>query len=288
MRRRELLGLTASALAATAGCTAEEETATDEPTPSESPPTDTPTPADTTPTDSTATPTPNTVESVTLEALQPGLVKMASPDSLGVISEDDSQYLLVSVAVTDEGGPAREEFSLSLDDTTYAPREIERLWRTFDGEPQAYSAAGGGLLVFELAATAADPSTAQLQWPGGSWDLPDSVHTRLETAAPSFDVSVDAPETVPVGESPEVTVTAANTGTVAGQFLLAFNRAGPLIAYSPQGATRDVLAAGESGEWTLTADGIQHDMVSDGDTATLHFHWLGGHISRDVEFVATE
>lgn len=44
-----------------------------------------------------------------------------------------------------------------------------------------------------------------------------------------------------------MTVTAENTASVPGRFLLAINRVGPHVAYAPEEAVRMLFDPGESG-----------------------------------------
>jgi len=297
MRRRELLALAAGGLAAAAGCLDESRGPTESDDPGgadgtgseqrtdrstvtdETTPTPTATDAPETP-ETSVTPEPKDVREVTVDALQPGLIELGTPDSITVTGETRWQYLFLEVT-GGEDPPARSSFVFELDGTGYPPIEETRgIWRAYnEDESEQYQPSSPGWLLFELPASAADPETTRLRWPGGSWQPGETVRERLGTLPPSFDVSVDVPETVPVGEKPRMTVTAENTGDVPSRFLLA-------VAYAPESAVRKLVEPGESEEWTGEPSFFRSDEVSAGDTTTLKFDWLGGSTEREVEFIA--
>ncbi len=283
MRRRDMLVLTASALAATAGCLSEGGPEGSGSTTSETPTrTETPSRTDT----PTATPAAGDVEAVALESLQPGLIELGTPDSISVFGEDEGQYLFLEVT-PGAGGPDPTAFAFELDGSAYAPVEkTRRIWRRYnEGEAAEYSPDSGGWLLFELPETADDPESARLTWPDGSWQPGDAIRKRLASPTPTFDVAVDTPKTTPVGKAPSLTLSVENTGSVPGRFLAAFNHAGPNIAYAPDGTTRPLLDPGESSEWTAQPSLHNANEISDGDTTRLILDWYGGEASREVEFV---
>lgn len=282
MRRRRLLALAASGLATTAGCTGPEDATSDETDDSGTDPGKETTPTD--PPDSTEK---REVQSISVDSLQPGVIELTNPDSIGVVGESRGQYLFLDVTGGAENAPSPSELEFELDGTDYAPMEkTRRLWRSYNEESgKQYSADDGGWLLFELPATAEDPSSAGLRWPGGSWQPPTAIRERLASPNPSFDVSVEVPETVPLGEEPKLSVTFENTADVPGTFLLAVNRVGPYVAYAPEQAIRRLLDPGESTEWTGRPSFMQHEEISAGETTRLTFDWLGGENSREVEFV---
>jgi hypothetical protein len=277
MRRRQLLALAVCGLAAAAGCSGQSNSGSD-------PATDTPTATPTaTPTE---TPEEETVDSVTVDALQPGLIELNTPDSIGV-SGVNTQYIFLDV-IGGDTPPARSELAFVLDGTAHAPMEETRgVWRVYNaGEDERYSPTSPGWVLFELPATADDPDSARLTWPGGERQPPAPIRERIATPAPPFEVNVEVSDTVPVGETPEMRVTVENTGSVAGRFLMAINRAGPYIAYMPEDAVRLLVEPGEQREWTGEASLFRPEEVSTGDATTLKFDWLGGEASHEVEFVA--
>lgn len=146
---RFLLALAASGLAAAAGCSGQSNNGSD-------PATDTPT---ATPTE---TPEPETVDVVTVDALQPGVIELNTPDSIGV-NGLNTQYVFLDVT----GGnapPARSELAFVLDGTAHASmEEIRGVCRVYNaGEDERYSPASPGWVLFELPATADDPDSARL------------------------------------------------------------------------------------------------------------------------------
>lgn len=61
----------------------------------------------------------DTAASVSLDALQPGVVTMTSPDSVGV--ERGGQYLSLDVSVDADAVPARDDFAFRFDGSAYRP-----------------------------------------------------------------------------------------------------------------------------------------------------------------------
>lgn len=290
MRRRELLALAAGGLAATAGCLGDSR----DPARSDGPADDgtgddsrtdrsTATATETsTATDAPETPEPTDVREVSVDSLQPGLIELGTPDSITLSEESRGQYLFLAVT-GGENPPARSEFTFELGGTDYAPVEKTRgLWRSYNEDESAqYQPSSPGWLLFELPASVNDLETAQLRWPGGSWEPSEAIRERLATLPPSFDVSLDIPETVPVDQTSQMAVTIENTGDVVGRFLMAVNRVGPSVAYAPESAVRTLLQPVEREQWILEPS---FD-VDPGDTTRLKFDWFGGSAEREVEFV---
>ena len=156
MRRRELLALTASGLAATAGCLAGDDTG-DSTDSTQSPA------ASATP---TATPGQGSlVQAVSVDALKPGIIELGNPDSLGVFGEDERQYLALNVVPTAGDAPEPSAFAFMLDGEAYPPVEKTRgIWRPYkpDDEEAEYAPARAGWLLFDLPAPAPDASTTHL------------------------------------------------------------------------------------------------------------------------------
>ena len=275
MRRRELLTLAAGTLATAAGCLESSDGAgpTATQTPSETP----------TATDSEDA----AVSDVAVDSLQPGLIELGTPDSISVFG-DDRQFLFLDVTPESGGGPDPSAFAFVLDGETYTPiEETRRIWRRYnEGEGAEYAPNLAGWLLFDLPATADDASTAHLTWPDGSWEPDEAIRERLASPTPAFDVTVEVPETVAVGESPSITLSVENTGSVPARFLAAINRSGPNIAYMPEAAVRPLLDAGESHEWTGEPSFHNPEEISAGDTTRLTFDWVGGETDREVDFVA--
>lgn len=276
MNRRTVLALVAGGITATAGCLSSSD---------EDEPASSPTSTDT----ATSTPTtePATVESISSTALQPARIELGSPDSIGVFREDEGQSLYVSVAVGEENPPERSAFSFEFDGGSVNPvSKTRNIWRRSEAEfDSEYTKSDGGWLLFDLPTRIQNPETAQLTWPGGSWQPPEGIRTRLADPNPTFEASLDAPETAHVDESPEATVTFENTSSVPGTFLMAVNRVGPYIAYAPEAAVRRLLQPGESATATITASVSRREEITAGDTTELKFDWLGGEADREIEFV---
>lgn len=299
MRRRQVLALSGSLLAGAAGClsaSAPEASQTDE--------SHTTTGSQTTDADSTTdredtTTTEYADVSVTLDALQPGLVTMTTPDSIGV-SGRDARYLLVRVSTDGDGQrPAPESFSLAVGGADYRPESVDqpwRIWRFHDEDDPGYDRASGeGLLLFEFPddpGSDADSSAGPvLTWPGGEWRPDESIRRRLARPEPPLSVSAEVPDSVEFGESPTVSVTVENRGDVPGRFVAGLNRTGPMVAYTPVERVSMLVPAGESETWEYTDNSIMagdysEDQRGDGKTDMSYvLNWADGSARRDVRYV---
>lgn len=281
MRRRALLGLCGSALAGLAGCLGDpsnERPATSDPTTSD--PTTQP------PTTTTATPTPATLD-LTVESLQPALIGLTSPDSIGP-TRSEGQYLLLSADVTAGTPPALEEIAFHFDGRTVAPASVggQRLWPVLDGGRSFYTAErGSGLLVFELPESG-DASDARLTWPGGEWHPARTLRDRLAAPAPAFAPSVEVPESVPKNEAVSLSLTVTTEGDLPRRFVAGVNRSGPRVAYTPVEPVSLLVPPDGSKTWEHTDSYMtleQYDGVGDDDPdMTYGFQWPGGSASRHV------
>jgi len=242
MRRRALLALIGS-LAAGSGCTG----TTDEPAVDR---TVTPAPV---PSPSAA---PSTSETpalagdvvITASMVQPGYV-VPGIDSIGV-TDDAGQYLVVNV----EGdAPDRSDTELRFSGASYPPEKLRRPLYRGEGYGE-----NGGPLVFGLPETG-DGTDAELYWGEGSWAPPRAVVERLEDPLPPFAVSLDGPETADPNDDPELTVTVTNEGDGAGRYVLALNRQGPRIAYTPVTRIAGELDAGATRTRTVSAVAPESD-----------------------------
>lgn len=249
MRRRHLLALAASL--ATGGCAG---SGTGPATGS----TVTPVPVPESETGRTRSGSATRSVDVTAAAVQPGVVAPSSPDSIGLLG-DAGQYLVVTV----EGdAPEKAAVDFRFDDTSHSPGEFEQgLYR--DDEWGVRYGADGGPLVFALPETG-DGTDAELVWPEGRWLPPASVVERLEDPLPPFSVSLDGPETATAGEDPQLTVSVTNEGEGVGRYVLALNRIGPRIAYTPVARISGELSAGESERRTIEA------VAPEGDRSTRY------------------
>lgn len=238
MRRRSLLALAATF--ATAGCVGSWN---DPPTDATVTPVPVPEPEDSPTRGQSAT---GAVD-VTAAAVQPGVVTPTSPDSIGLL-DDAGQYLVVTV---DGDAPDKPAVEFRFDGAGYAPGTFRQgLYR--DGEWGVSYGDDGGPLVFALPETGYG-TDAELAWPGGSWAPSPTVVERLEDPVPPFSVSLDGPEMATAGDEPRLTVSVTNGGEGAGRYVLALNRIGPRVAYTPVARISGELSAGESERRTVDA-----------------------------------
>jgi len=247
MYRRRVLALCGLAFAG-AGCqsdTGDAETVTPVPSPAVS---------------ETATGPPTTVR-ITDAVVTPGVV-IPGTDSISVESTD-GQYLVLTTVVE---GPAvdRTAFSFRFDGSMYSPEEFRNgLYR--DGEWGRQFTESGGPLVFALPETGT-ASDARLSWPDGEWTPPEAVQAGLEAPLPSFDIALDGPERVDESDHPTLEITVTNTGDVSGRYVIALNRTGPRVAYTPVDRFDGVLEPGAT-------DSISHEAKSP---------YIGGTEPREV------
>jgi hypothetical protein len=233
--------------------------------------------------------------SVSVEKLQPALVAMSTPDSIGVYSADRTQYLFLQLAVERGEAPARSELSFRFDGDEHDLLEADGprdLWRLYDEEESRYDGdRGEGWVCFPLPATGA-PEGAGLTWGDNVWVPSPEVRERLGAESPPLSVEWSAPDTVEMGEPPAVEVSVTNEGDRAGRFVGALNRSGPRVAYTPVTATSRPIPAGETETWTLETDALdgQGGWTPDGaqTAATYYLHWPGDRGQRTVEVVPRE
>lgn len=321
MRRRDLLALSGPLFAGLAGCLSpfdaeagpESATRTGDPAASNESATQRRSPTTDATTDPGSSTTPSAADaavSVETDALQPGVVTMTTPDSIGV-RRDDGQFLFLDVAADGEVRPAHGDFTFRFAGTSYEPVAVEypwRLWRAYGEENWEYSESGDGILLFQLPesarharVTAAPDSTgtpldspetveAVLTWPGGEWTPGESVHRRLVAPHPPVSVSFDVTEEIPTHESPTVTVTVRNDGDVPGRFVAGLNRSGPRVAHTPVERISFPVPAGETETWELTDYGAgapsDSEQVGNGEpNMTYYLSWADGGLSRHVRYV---
>jgi len=299
MRRRHLLALCGAGLAGLAGCasgqSAEPASQTDDaPGGGDGGPDGDGSPDG----EDTATPdgsTPGGSLDASVLALQPALVHLATPDSLGVSSDPDTQYLFLSLSVTDGEPPARSELAFRFDGEHHTPLEADGptdLWRLYDDERGRYDAGSGeGWVCFPLPATGA-PEGAGLTWADSVWVPSPDVRERLAAESPPLSVEWSVPDSVEAGVSPAVEVSVTNEGERAGRFVGALNRSGPRVAYTPVTAVSRPMPAGETETWTLQTGALdgQGGWTPDGGQteATYYLHWPGDRGQRTVEVVPRE
>ncbi|WP_276272640.1 hypothetical protein [Haloarcula litorea] len=222
MDRRRFLALSAS-LAAGAGCSRVE-----------APPDDTVTPVPSPDPTATGTGGAGTVESATV---QPGYVGPTTPDSIGVF-DDAGQYLLVWLRA-EGGAPPRDEVVFEFDGESYWPTAPPQGLYRDDDWAVRYGEAGGPLL-FGLPGTG-DAGGTRLTWPGGEWVPGETVRERLATPPATVGVALDGPTVVDEDDDPTVAVTVTNESERTGRYVLALNRTGPRIAYTPVARLSGVL-----------------------------------------------
>jgi len=291
--RRDLLAAGGLGLAGLAGCL--DTAGTDASTPSGTPTdTDTSTPSGTPTGADTATPAGNGAAlSVTVERLQPAVVELMTPDSIGVSGGEDTQYLSLRLDVTDGDPPAREALTFRFDGESHGLVPVDRqfgLWRQYNHGQDRYDAdRGAGWALFELPATG-DADDAALVWPGGEWRPDATLRDRLAAPAPPFAVEWSVPETVPVNAEPEIEFTVGNEGERDGCWVAALNRTGGGIAYMPVAAIRKPVPAGETVTWTVTdtygVDAPSEAAVGDGEPdMTYKISRTDGRSERDVRIV---
>lgn len=269
MKRRTVLAVGGLTLAGLAGCLGRSD---DTGTPTD----DTGTPTDDNPT--TTTQTYDGVE-VSLEAVQPGVVELISPDSVGV-HDTDRQF--VSVQVDTAGvAPPRDAFALQFDGVAYPPADLDdyRLYREYGDSTGYTDDRGSGWLLFELPPTG-DASAAAVTWPGGRFTLPETARRQLSTSAPSLSVAFSGPDTAAVGDAPPLSVEVTNESDVPGQFVAGLNRTGPLVAYIPVTALSVLVPAGETVPVTPETDALDDPggaaLGDDEPDVTYTLAWAGG------------
>jgi hypothetical protein len=299
MRRRDLLALTGSLAAGLAGClsTFGAGTPTGSGTRTDDQSETTPSDQTTTESESTTTGAADASVSVRTDALQPGVVTMTTPDSIGV-GRSSGQYLFLDVTASGDVLPDREDFSFQFAGTTHRPVPVDdskRLWRAYGEENWQYDQSGEGFLLFRLPASVENATTdaveAALTRPGGEWTPDESVRRRLVTLHPPLSVSFEVSETPSVSEPPTVEVSVRNDGEVPGRFVAGVNRSGPRVAHRPVEHLSFLVPAGETKTWALADDSVDSrnyddEKVGDGDPdMTYHLSWADDSLEREVRYV---
>lgn len=284
MRRRALLAGCAGTLGGFAGCLSDDSDS----------PADQSTGSDTADTAATTETTPGTATSPSVSvsplSLQPVVVDMNSPDSIGVFGEGQ-QYLFLDLAVTGDEAPAVDEFAFRFDGTESPPYGPDSsYWTDYNPGGLPYDPErGDGTLAFELPATG-DASDAALTWPGGEWTLDATLRERLAEPAPPLSLEWTVPETAKVYDRPTLGFTVTNEGSVTGQFVAALNRTGPVIAYAPITSILRTVPAGETISFEITDSANLRspgpDEVGDDESDLAYtLDWAGGGSSREIRLV---
>ena len=244
----------------------------------------------TAPSGSTGTPRPDDVAlSVSLDRLQPGVVTMTAPDSIGVRDADGKQYCYLRLEVSAGTAPARDDLAFRFDSEEYGPFEDDRhrLWRAREEENDRYDAErGAAWLLFSLP-DSGDASDAALTWADGEWRPGERLRRRLASPPPPLSLSWSVPETVPAGSEPTIDFEATNDGDLPARFVAGLNRIGPRVAYAPILALSRRIPPGETVAWEVTDS---YDVGSPGTEQagddepdmTYSLDWTGETRKRDV------
>lgn len=281
MRRRALLAGCAGTLGGLAGCVSDDpDSPAEQYSRSET-------------TDTTGTPTATATGpsvSVSSLSLQPVVVDTNSPDSIGVFGENE-QYLFLAVTVAGDEALSADEFAFRFDGTDTTPYDPEGSDLT-DYNPVGLRYdpdRGDGTLAFELPATG-DASETALTWPGGEWTPGAALRARLAEPAPPLSLEWSAPATTEVYDRPTLGFTVTNEGSLAGRFVAALNRTGPVIGYAPITSVLRTVPAGETISFEIT-DTVDlrvpaTDRVGDDESDLAYtLDWAGGHLSREIRLV---
>lgn len=299
MRRRRFLALSSLAVTGLAGCSSSPDS-----TETTSPPDSTTSSTDVTESSSsgedTTTPTDSTTNislSVELDSLQPAIVTKRSADSIGVTSEEDTQYLYVDVTVESGAAPPRDGLRVRFDDREFAPSSRDLgLWRAYNQGNSRYDAEnGGGWLLFELPESGDASDVALVVADGsGEWPIVSSPSVnfdgRLESQSPSLSLEWSVPDTVESGATPTLSFTVTNEGNHDGVFVGALNRSGPSVAMVPTAAISEVIPPGEPTTFEVTDSmGVQSpgdENTGDGDAdLSYDLYWTGQSRSRQIRVV---
>lgn len=286
--RRAYLATSAAALAALAGCTESVGTPNPEPTSTETP---------TTPAEPSSESTPlSWGETTTIQgtdvtpravAVQDSAFYLATPDTLGVLSFDDRQAVIVAVSVDGEPRPAPDDFTLGIEDpvpgwVTYddvSGTQFRERGAIYDSDQD-----GTGWIGFDapkpiatddprLRVQLGDEATEPVRW-----SLPDYATGRLQEPPAFACDDVSAPDAVARDEPIEVSVRVSNEGAGVGRFRAALNETGP--AYRFETVETD-LGPGNSREVTGVIS--THVGSQDVDQVSFAFRSPCGDFERTVE-----
>jgi hypothetical protein len=232
--------------------------------------------------------------SVTVTRLQPGVVRMTAPDSIGIQAASGTRYMVVELSVSRGEAPSPEELALRVHGSDHPAMLETQLWKAYHDESTRYGAtAGEGWLVFPIPAPG-DPRSVVLTWPDGavpihSWsaDRVPAFETRLAHHSASLSLDWRPPETVAVGEAPEHSFRVSNESAVPGRFVAAMNRVGPAIAIAPVARISNIIPPGSTETWTVTdtldVSGVGPERAGDGEPdMTYRLHWPGGEREQGI------
>jgi hypothetical protein len=208
-------------------------------------------------------------------------------DSGGVQSSEGRRYVLADIATRGSSPPAASRYSLTAGARLVGPAEPRgSYWFGLDEHRYPYSPGpgggtdSGGWLAFPVEGEL-DADAPQITVNGAGWRLPESVTERLRQPAPQFDlVSFDYPETVGSEEPFDVSVTAANTGRVAGTFCGVLNASIKYASYAyPFWLDLD---PGEEATWSKAYGGGE-GVNEPGDTGSLDLRTMVGERDGEIE-----
>lgn len=166
---------------------------------------------------------------VEFSGLQLGVVEFRE-DYFKVVSDPNSQYLFLDVAVTSGSNPTLSEFSFHFNDEKYSPiREMtvpvhrgEESTREYPDQlgrvVETSEFTGSGAILFQLPETG-DASDAVLAWPGGEWKPGEELRRRIAEPLPHLYTTqwhVSAP--VSRDNPPVFRFKVRNMGNVPGNF----------------------------------------------------------------------
>lgn len=297
MRRRAFLAATGSSLVALAGCFGPDADGggragsprTSGPDAGTATATETPTP---TPGGPTAAYDDVSVES----AIQQHGYVQTYVDVL-TIAASDEQFVRVDV-VTPGEGPDRDDFRLSVGDTTHSPADVSRFYPTAWGDRERYEAGRDrGVLAFRVDPPSS-PRPVSLSWPGGEWRADEALAARIARGPQPTTAELDVPAEHGGSEAPPVDVRITNEGEATGRFIGALNRSGPLVAYAPvehlsvllePGETRTVTVddgwSGSEAEWKEASESTSGGTASDEADVTYTLATRDGDVEAGIRLV---
>lgn len=291
MHRREVLALSATALASLAGCIDGQNdggggTTTPDPDGSGTP--STPTTDERTPAVERLSIGETAAGSVTVQdvTVRQSFRYLTLPDALDVHGPSDRQFVVAEVSASgpEDGRPARDAFGLTVGGETYDPlTDIEGAGLhdiRFGGPPyppKLDEDPAEGFLLFEIpegisadsAAVALDAGETVDSADKVRWSLPADNLAALTPPHPETRlVSIEVPDSVS-GESIPVELTVANEGEADGVFRAAINNEGPLYGARPL----DVSVP--AGEERTVEESVAYDW-GDADDIQFSVVWAGG------------
>ena len=188
-------------------------------------------------------------------AVRDAVLYFETPESLAVASREGERYVVASVT-SETGGPSADAFGLRVGGERYErPVEGVDFGRGADDVDAPYGPREGGLRgrVTFLVPVGIEAESARIVAEGAEtavgWTLDEASLAHLRRSRPTFEVaSMEAPETVRVGESASVRVAVRNVSAVPGVFRGVFSVAGKRGSY----ALELPIRPGEMDRWKHT------------------------------------